>query len=186
MEHEAKGPEHQKRLLIQREQQNLFDTMARTLVLKGTYEAVSGVYTPADRPDALAFRIDTDTSIVKDIFYPDEDVIEFDAGDTYLNYMTPHALGDEETDEPGSSVYFHIGGWLRDSDVAISIGYLITREGNELYSYTGKVEYEFSRDRRVIDEDIVQLDDGVVLISSYRRDISQGDAERIRELLLRI
>lgn len=186
MEHEPVQPENKRRILIQREQKMLFEAMARTLVMYGTHEPVHGVYTPADRPDALAFRIDPDISLVKSIFYPDDDRFELEEGDVYLNYMTPHALAENEIEDQASSVYLHLGGRLADTDISFSVGYLITQEGNENYTYLAEVEYEFSRGRQFVEEEIVETAEGMLGVASYRRSLSRGDADLIRRLLTNI
>lgn len=188
MEHTPRPPERFNPLLEQAELASLFRTLANVLIAKGQHEPNTGAYTPEGQPEALLFRLAVEPRLIKEAFYPDDDMVEIigEHDGTYFTYSTPHALGKEEAELQASNVYLEFAGRLRDTDVEFQEGYRVAIGEAASHIYTGSVEREYERNGQIVGEGMVEVDGTLMMLSSEYRDIRLDDAMRLRRLLDRL
>lgn len=188
MEHSPQPPERFNPLLEQAELNLLFLAAANTLITKGQYESNLGVYTPEGRPESLLFMIPVDPLLIKEIFYPEDRLIEVtsEPDEPRLIYATPHALAEEEIEEQSSNIYLEFNAKIRNSGVTFRETYRIAVGEAAAGIYTSSVEHEYERDGMLVGEDTVEVDGTLILLTSEYRDIRFSDADKLRTLLGRL
>ena len=185
MEQTPQPPERSNPLLEQAELEGLFRAVTNLLIVKGEYKPDPSAYVPEGQPEALLFRVGIDPWLIKAIFYPDDDMVEIegDQFDTFLSYATPHALDRDAPEPQYSNVYLEFNGRLRGTDVTFQETHRIAIGEVTAGIYTGSIEREYEQAGQLVNQEAIEVNDTLIMVSSEYRDIRLNDAEKLRQLL---
>ncbi len=185
MEQTPQPPERHNPLLEQAELDGLFRAITNVLITKGEYRPDPSAYIPEGQPESLLFRIGVDPWLVKAIFYPDDDMVEIvgDYFDTFLSYATPHVLDIDAPDAQYSNVYLEFNGRLQGTDITFQETHRIAVGEVTSGIYTGSIEREYECAGRLVNQEAIEINGMLMMVSSEYRDIRLEDAQKLRRLL---